>query len=355
MTRHNHIDLWKFIMAIAVVAIHTRPLINLKGSIVLDFFNLFISMAVPFFFMTSGYLLWSRIDGFSADEKNSVLCVRAKSVGKMYAIWTLIYFPLALMPYMMVNVQEYEKISPLKFIIYYVRGVILRGQNYNSYPLWYLLSLFYIILLLIALEKLHLSDKWILSILIIVGIIGNIINGLVQIETSNTLLLMIKKAVTVTVLDGRILSGALYIAVGIIVAKRRKIHLESSIIINTIYGLGVIIGFIANLRINNTWGSMILTIYSSVCFFSVIEGINISNNNIYAKLRSISTTMYLTHMYVWTIFYMIVYGDKTFGMESFAATVVGTLLIGIAFLMVQNKKFHQRDLKDNNKRNMEGS
>ena len=100
---------------------------------------------------------------------------------------------------------------------------------------------------------------------------------------------------------------------------------------------------------------MILTIYSSVCFFSVIEGINISNNNIYAKLRSISTTMYLTHMYVWTIFYMIVYGDKTFGMESFAATVVGTLLIGIAFLMVQNKKFHQRDLKDNNKRNMEGS
>ena len=298
MKRHSIIDVWKFIMAIAVIAIHTRPLLELKDANISTCFALFTNMAVPFFFMTSGYLMWNKIGGVSRDERYGTLCTRAKSVGKMYAIWTIIYFPLALMPYTMVNVQEYEKISPIKFIIYYVRGVILRGQNYNSYPLWYLLSLFYIILLLVALEKLHLSDKWKLFILIIVGIIGNIITGLVQIKTSNTLLLMIKKAVTTSILDGRLLSGALYIAVGIIVAKKRKTHPKNSIINTILMVGGVIIGFIVNLQISNIWGSMVCSIFSSVCFFIAIEGINLSDQIIYARLRSISTTMYLTHMYV---------------------------------------------------------
>ena len=48
--RYNSIDIWKLVMAIAVVAIHTKPLIALKNTVVLSLFDQFINLSVPFFF-----------------------------------------------------------------------------------------------------------------------------------------------------------------------------------------------------------------------------------------------------------------------------------------------------------------
>lgn len=53
--QYNNIDLIKFIMAFAVVAIHTNPLVDCKNDIVQIVYNNIVNMAVPFFFLTTGF------------------------------------------------------------------------------------------------------------------------------------------------------------------------------------------------------------------------------------------------------------------------------------------------------------
>ena len=43
------IDVYKYVMAFCVIAIHTSPLKNIENSIIYSAFDTFTSMAVPFF------------------------------------------------------------------------------------------------------------------------------------------------------------------------------------------------------------------------------------------------------------------------------------------------------------------
>lgn len=56
------IDLLKFIMAVCVVAIHTQPLYSIQSIVVQRLFDTITSLAVPYFFSVSGFLLFSKID-----------------------------------------------------------------------------------------------------------------------------------------------------------------------------------------------------------------------------------------------------------------------------------------------------
>lgn len=51
------IDVVKYIMEFCVIAIHTLPLKNVQNEVVTSFFDTFVSLAVPFFFLSSGYLV----------------------------------------------------------------------------------------------------------------------------------------------------------------------------------------------------------------------------------------------------------------------------------------------------------
>lgn len=59
--KYNAIDLTKFIMAIFVVALHVEPLKGMQGTFFYQIYNTIARMAVPFFFITSGYLLFYKM------------------------------------------------------------------------------------------------------------------------------------------------------------------------------------------------------------------------------------------------------------------------------------------------------
>lgn len=61
------IDLIKFFMAIIVVAIHTHPLEHCSNEILIRIYNSIVSSAVPFFFISSGFLLGSKLKKDVAD------------------------------------------------------------------------------------------------------------------------------------------------------------------------------------------------------------------------------------------------------------------------------------------------
>ena len=53
---YKGLDIMKFVMAIVVVAIHTRPEMSCDSVFVRQIFETIYSLAVPFFFMASGFL-----------------------------------------------------------------------------------------------------------------------------------------------------------------------------------------------------------------------------------------------------------------------------------------------------------
>ena len=81
------IDLLKFIMAVCVVAIHTQPLYSVQSIVVQRLFDTITSLAVPYFFSVSGFLLFSKIDADISCRKNMEVCKRYLSrVLSLYVI-----------------------------------------------------------------------------------------------------------------------------------------------------------------------------------------------------------------------------------------------------------------------------
>lgn len=69
------LDVMKFVMAIVVVAIHTRPEMSFSSPFVIRLFESVYSIAVPFFFMASGFLLFRKIS-LPLNEEGELLLMR---------------------------------------------------------------------------------------------------------------------------------------------------------------------------------------------------------------------------------------------------------------------------------------
>lgn len=87
------IDFMKFVMACCVVVIHTSPLQDV--SVDLNFWtqNCFVRIAVPFFFVASGFFLFRKLSG---KNPSSVFQNYWMRIFRVYVIWTVIYAPILL-------------------------------------------------------------------------------------------------------------------------------------------------------------------------------------------------------------------------------------------------------------------
>lgn len=61
--KYNVIDLFKLIMAVCVIAIHTNPLYGCNSKAVISIYNTVVGAANPFFFLSSGYLIGKKYFG----------------------------------------------------------------------------------------------------------------------------------------------------------------------------------------------------------------------------------------------------------------------------------------------------
>lgn len=325
---HNSIDLFKFIMAFAVVAIHTHPLENCTNSNLLTTYGLVVGMAVPFFFLASGYLLAIKMSwpyNGNVDNANRLLR-QLKRITQMYLTWTAVYFPLAIYHF------TSSGISPIKAVLLYIRGFLFIGEQYNSYPLWYLLSTIYALLVIYILFIAKKSSNKHLIILSIVASVFSVgLSTLVVYEGNMPFVLQsIKTIVRYSISNGRILSGMIYIPVGMLLVRKQIPFIFNLIVL--------IVGYVANFCIDSSIVSEYLRIFMSIALFEVVENIKLKNSTIYSRLRSMSTMIYLTHMYIWTFYYKIVYGEKTYGMDCFLVTSISAVLLFFVVDYIKNKK-----------------
>ena len=321
----NIIDLCKFIMAILVVAIHTEPLATCSNHNLTILFKLITSMAVPFFFLATGYLLGSKINVLQDPRKKTALLSRYLcKIAKLYLLWTIIYFPLAL----------YDCIhngKPLDLnILFYIRGFLFVGEQYNSWHLWYLLSTIYALILIIAMIRFNFNPVKQISVIctaLILSIVLDAFSG--YSGPLPTFLQFGRKVIQSTVINGRILRGLFYIPAGILLASKK---LPVKICLPLFF-----ISFAANYVVSNSSISNVLVFLSSIAFFGTIIHIRLRDHVIYPFMRKISTVTYLIHMYIWTFYYILVYKEKTFGWDSFVVTAIICIAVGAVYNIIQRK------------------
>ena len=129
------IDIFKFIMSLFVILLHVPPVLyDASLSVYPSWLQMIFAFAVPYFFISSGFLTARKMKSFDSDEeKDRYLRNRIIAVFKIFIIWTLIYIPLS-----MISLGD---ISVLEKIFITAKEIITRGHPHLSWPLWYLYSL----------------------------------------------------------------------------------------------------------------------------------------------------------------------------------------------------------------------
>lgn len=90
---YKSIDIMKFIAAIMVVCIHTLPFQSINPVVDNIFVGIFCRIAVPFFFISSSFLLFMK---FNEDkyQNRKVIIKYIKNIVKVYILWSIVYLIL---------------------------------------------------------------------------------------------------------------------------------------------------------------------------------------------------------------------------------------------------------------------
>ncbi len=151
------------------------------GSLICTFTNtqypwaldLLLSTAVPFFFFCSGFLLQNKI--INKQTEFSTIQKYLKKTLKLFVLWHLVYMPVDL------RYMFHASNTLLEDLFIFFKMLILNGETYFTWPLWYLHGLLVSVIIIWLLRKLKtpLPLIWILSFTI--AIFGNFErNGLYQ-------------------------------------------------------------------------------------------------------------------------------------------------------------------------------
>lgn len=94
--QYRSLDAAKFVCASLIIILHTAPFSSYSSVLNFGFRNIITVVAVPFFFMTSGFLLFTKLNTLQSAEKSSYFKKYIKRLISMYLLWSAVYFPFVL-------------------------------------------------------------------------------------------------------------------------------------------------------------------------------------------------------------------------------------------------------------------
>lgn len=192
------LDILKAFFALCVVAIHTRPLQDIENQILISIYNLIISLAVPFFFTATGFLMAGEIGKNGADYVNGM---RRKYI-RLYLIWNIIYFPITIWGF------AYNSQDITRIVLYWIRGFLFVGEQFCSWPLWYLLSIIYSTFFVEIVIRKNFNRKSIIIMAFVFFIVALGFNYALEINE------VFDKVVETTLGSGRLFTGPCFVFLG---------------------------------------------------------------------------------------------------------------------------------------------
>lgn len=320
----NVLDVMKLCMAAVVVAIHTNPENNLDWKQGKEAIRIIYTVAVPYFFMTSGFLLFKKAE-FPLQTKIDKSRVRnyVIKIGRFYAIWTLLYLPMTIWGF------AKEGTPFLKSVLIFVQNVLFVGENYSSWLLWYLLALIVAILIVYVCSSLRLKWWHILLFAILLHAFGLFLDhcrdyGLLSDITN------VYYSIFRTTRNGFFI-GLIYVVLGMKLAHLQSNNKKRTTSIATV---GILIGFIGSVYrypfadVLFAYSLFVLTLQIPINFLSITKCV---------YFRYLSMVIYLVHMY-WVVLWsgLLPQSDmKSLGV--FVLSLAFSILSGILLYSCKDK------------------
>ncbi|WP_330608955.1 acyltransferase family protein [Coprococcus comes] len=323
-------DLMKLIMAIVVIAIHTEPLVRCEKIAVLNLYKAISDVAVPFFFLASGFLVFDKVIVLPKEEQERIILNYAKKILKLYLIWTVIYLPITIYDY----VTNGE--SLIRNIFAFFKGLIFVGCHWNSWPLWYLLSVFYaFVLVRLIVYKKGLSQKVLTILAVGVYLIANeftiILNNGYELNGFGQQLIKVVSAVFV---NGRIFTGFFYIVVGFLMAQYKQLLFRRKSSEFLFFIAISICGKIATEGLLERCFLAMLAV-SVFCFILISK---VPDCKYWHTCRNLSTKIYLLHMIVYSFLDIVILDDRyANGLMCFVITIIGTIILSFGLIYFEKK------------------
>jgi serine/alanine racemase len=287
---YNGVDLLKFLCAILVLFIHTQPLQDISAFGELLLVNFLARIAVPVFFIASGFFFYKKIlrEGF----KLKVLGNYLRRLLVVYLIWTVIYLPYDLL-YPLFSFHDEGR----KLALYYLWRVFFTGSHFH---LWYLPGLMTAITLLFVLCK-YLNLKIvgvILFFLYLVGLMGDSYFELAKQIGAGTFFYKLFFYVGPT--RSGLFFGAIYVFAGAWFATmENKFRLKTKQLILLVCALAVVylaeVIAISEYDLARDQNMTLFLLPVAFLIFALIAGSNVTFNLNYHRLREYSSFIYFFH------------------------------------------------------------
>lgn len=263
---YNSLDLGKFVAALMVVAIHTHPL---EGTIIGDVIrDVFLRLAVPFFFITSSFLF------FRKDPVFKDLLHYIKRIMILYAFWAVFSIPL----FYVYHTPPYGE--PIGFI-----QLIYNFFLSSTYPgSWFLMASAEAILLVWLLSR-RLNNIWVVVVCGVLYVLNEIF-----IQTNYSFLILVK---------GNWANASIYFALGKLIADVKSFGNECKCHSRYLQILYLCLAFVFLLDIVSLY--VCLSIHKWILVpeaffvFSIVLKQDTTKTLPYKTLRRMSTMMYLSH------------------------------------------------------------
>ena len=206
----------------------------------------------------------------------------------------------------------------VKSLVQFIRNVLFQGENYYSWPLWYLLSAIYgITILKLLVESQKETNKFnFYSIVIICFCVFMhfATDYIVNLNSTNNVVATVSLLLEKTIGKGRLFSGVYYILLGNLIAK-------GEYNIDRIYLLTI---FIVSYLMVAFTSFLPMKVVMCITFFLLVISVNVTGNGIY--FRRTSTIMYYTHMIIFFVL-NIIENNEMYGWIGFAFCCIVTNIL----------------------------
>lgn len=319
----NSIDLFKLLMAAAVVAIHTNPIVAWTNPAAIKVVVIIEEWAVPFFFTASGFFLFCNM-GKPYKENIQRIDRYLWKIVKMYCAWTLISLPLTIYGYVL------SGNGIVSCIFSYLKYFLFVGKLYNSYHLWYLLALIYAVTAIRFLLKKGWKPVSISMIALAIYVASEIMVMLERnIDSVGGIVGKIVSLYQYVFNNGGVFTGMIYVSVGLLIA-----HYE--IRMNKWIGLcGIFVINIGKLFVGAEASRMIMPIEISFLFASLLT-LELPDSRAWKTCRSVSTLVYLSHLIFFSAYTIIfLKNPNKLGFDSFFVTLMLSVLNALLLIKIQ--------------------
>ena len=334
------VDLMKFIGAFFVVIIHVPPLKSVAPFLNYALVNYLVRIAVPFFFVASGYFLFRKTT-FDNFDIGIPIKYAVKNI-KLYLIWTVIY----LYPIIYYTIIHNEK-GRTYGIWESIRNTIFMGSYVH---LWYVKATAVAVLMLALLVKKRVKLIYIMvlaTVLYVIGLLGQSYFGLLRPLESNETLWEILQAVGEVMGTTRngVFEGFFFILLGALFAYKPIVMRFRNAVIGFCISMILLFGEVVCVKYFD-WciaKDMYIFLVPAVFFlFYIATHVELKEHKRYREMRAIGAMIFYIHLWINVIVartYEEITGGKEFhSVPNFLLTLLCTVVVAILLVKLSNRK-----------------